>query len=143
MRRIIAGIASLGLIGGVGSVVYNNHGATVRIRGSNGQMQSVHIGFGKHRYECPSGESQKLNPLVIREGRIKLTMKDVVAELRRLKAKPPGAHASRQAIARYNAVVPRYNAALRRARRLGSAFDATAHQYNAIIDSDCTAASGG
>lgn len=143
MRRLIAGLAGLGLIGGVGSVAYNHNGATVRIRGSNGQMQSVHVGFGKQRYNCPSGEDAKLNPLVIREGRIKLTMKSVEVELRRLKQKEPGAHASRQAIVRYNASVPRYNAAIRRARRLMSAFDATAHQYNRIIDSDCTAASGG
>jgi hypothetical protein len=145
MRRIIAGIAGLGLIGGVATVVHNNHGATVRIRGRNGQMQSVHIPFGKKQYQCPPDENKKLNPILIRQARIQLTVKEVMADIRRLKAKYPypGAHGSRQAVARYNAGVKPINAAARRGQRLLAAGNATVNEYNSILHRDCTAAPGG
>jgi hypothetical protein len=137
VRRIIAGLAGLGLAAGAGSVVYNHNGATVRIRGANGQVQNVHIRFSGKRYHCPSGEDAKLNPLVIRAGRIKLTIKHVDAELMRIKAKYH--HASKAP----RPVVMRAYAEIKQAKRLESAFNADVDRYNAVIDADCTPASGG
>lgn len=135
MRRIIGGLAGLGLIAGAGHVVYNNHGATVQIEGPNGQVQNVNIPFGKKEFSCPAGTHDKTEPLLIRMGRIKLTLRGVDAELRRIDKKYPGSHAP-------HAVVVRYNADVRRGRRLVKASNATTDEYNAILEHDCTAKSG-
>ena len=131
MRRIIGGLAGLGLIAGAGSVVYNHHGATVQIKGPNGQVQNVHIAFGKQHYQCPSGEDSKLNPVLIREGRIKLTVQGLEADLRKIDRKYPGKHAP-------HSVVTRYDADVVRGRRLLKAYRAAVHEYNGILGRDCT-----
>jgi hypothetical protein len=136
------GIAGLGLVAGAGSVAYNhnNKSATVHIRGANGQVQSVHIGFTGRQFSCPSGEHNKLNPLVIKAGRIKLSLKGVEADLRSVDEKYPSrkllAHAPR-------GVIERFSAELERGKRLESAFNANADRYDAMIKADCTASSGG
>jgi hypothetical protein len=45
LGKVAAGVAGLGLIGGAGTVVYNNHGdATVKIKNEKtGRVQSVRI----------------------------------------------------------------------------------------------------
>ena len=134
MRRILAGLVGLGLAAGAGSVVYHNHGATVKIKGSNGQVQNVHIAFKGQQMSCPSGEGDKVNPLVIELGRIKLTLKGVETDLRRFAAKYPSrkrlAHAPRQAVVRFKDE-------LTRGKRLESAYNAITHRYNATLDADC------
>jgi hypothetical protein len=139
VRRIIAGIAGLGLVAGAGSVAYNHHGATVRIRGSNGQVQNVHINFSGRKMSCPSGEHNKLNPLVIQIGRIKLTLKGVEAKLRGIVAKYPTrkqfAHAPLP-------VLERFKADIKQGKRLESAFNSSVHRYNSVLDADCSPASG-
>lgn len=139
MRRIIAGLAGLGLVAGAGSVAYNHNGATVRIKGRNGQVQSVHIGLSGRQYSCPSGEHDKLNPLLIQAGRIKLTLNGVEAKLHRIVAKyrtrSRFAHAPRQ-------VRERFAAELTQRKRLASAFNAAGHRYNTLLHADCAPASG-
>ena len=137
MRRIIGGLAGLGLIGGVGSVIYNhNHtGATVQIRGKNGQVQSVHLDFGKKQFNCPSGEDAKLQPFLIRQGRIKLTLKDVASDLKQIETKYPLSKHER--VPHY--VVVRAKADIKRGKRLLTAYDGAVHQYNAELHRDCTA----
>ena len=119
---------------GAGSVAYHGHSATVQIKGPNGQVHNVNIPFGKQQYSCPAGTNDKTEPLLIRMGRIKLTLKSVDAELNRIDKKYPGSHAPRK-------VVLRYNADIRRGRRLVKAANATTDAYNAILDHDCTRAS--
>ncbi len=138
MRRIIAGLAGLGLVAGAGSVAYHNHGATVRIKGPNGQTQTVNIAFGKQRFDCPAGTHDRTEPLLIRSARIKLTLRGIEADLRRIDRKyPKGSHRPPRS------VVLRFNAELRRGQRLERAGAATVRQYNAILDRDCTPTSGG
>jgi hypothetical protein len=67
LREAAAGPAGLGLIGGAGSVVYNHNGdATVRIKGTNGNVQTVHIAGRDARSaierQYPSHEAPRLAP---------------------------------------------------------------------------------
>jgi hypothetical protein len=136
MRRALAALIGLGVVGGVGTVVYNHNGATVKIKGSNGQVQNVHISFSGKQFDCPAGTDKKANPVIIESAKIKLTIKKVSRELQTLKQKYRGTSPSRRAIAQYNALV-------RRGRKLVSAYNAEADRYNAIIRRDCHPASGG
>jgi len=54
LGKVAAGLAGLGLIGGAGTVVYNNHGdTTVKIKNDKtGRVQSVRIEAGSR---CPAG----------------------------------------------------------------------------------------
>jgi hypothetical protein len=131
MRRIIGGLVGLGLIAGAGSVAYNKHGATVQIKGPNGQTQTVHLAFGKKHFQCPSGEDSKLNPVLIRQGRIKLTVNSLETQLERIDHKYPGKHAP-------HSVVMRYTADVSRGKRLLKAYRASVHEYNAMLTRDCT-----
>ena len=49
LGKLAAGVAGLGLIGGAGTVVYNNHGdATVKIKNEKtGRVQRVRIKGGR------------------------------------------------------------------------------------------------
>lgn len=137
MRRLISGVAGLALVGGVGSVVYNhNHtGATVQIRGKNGQVQSVHLDFGKKQFSCPSGEDSKLQAFLIRQGRIKLTLQAVESELKQIDREyPRGKHVHVP-----HHVVVRVNADLKRGKRLLTAYGAAVDHYNTALHRDCTA----
>ncbi len=132
MRRIVAGLAGLGLVAGAGSVVYNHHGATVQIKGPNGQVHSVHLAFGKQHFQCPPGEDSKLNPILIRQGRIKLTLNGLETDLRKIDHEYPTAkHAP-------HSVIRHYNADVSRGRRLLKAYRSSVHEYNATLARDCT-----
>jgi hypothetical protein len=136
IRRAAAGLAGLGLIGGAGTVIYNNSGdATVKIKdNATGKVQTVRIAGGNGRsFSCPDGERAKLEPYVIRLGRIKLTLRQVRREERKIEQQYPSDRAPHR-------VVVRYNALGRRDDRLVAAYNAEVDTHNAIIDRDCTPA---
>lgn len=140
MRRLIGGLAGLGLIAGTGSVIYNHHGgATVQIKGPNGQVHNVHLDFGKQHYSCPSGEEAKLNPLLVRQGRIKLTLNGVAHELHLVEQKYPGRKALKSAPTH---VLVQVRADLKRGDRLAKAYSAAVKEYNATLNRDCSPSSG-
>jgi hypothetical protein len=118
------------LIGGAGTVVYNNSGdATVRIQDQKtGQVQTVRITSGGQRFSCPSGTREKLEPHDIRAGRITLTLQQVRREIRKIDDQYPGNVAP-------GPVVDRYNALVRRDDRLVAAYNAEVD----ILERDCTA----
>jgi hypothetical protein len=133
IKQAAAGLVGLGLIGGAGTVYYNNHGdATVKIENKKtGQVQTVRIVGGDGRsFSCPSGENEQLDPHVIRLGRIKITLRQVRRVERRLEREyPTGAPSS---------VLARYNALHRRDDRLVDSYNAEVNTHNAILDRDCT-----
>ena len=111
LGKVAGGLAALGLIGGVGHVVYHDGSATVKIKDSAGHTQSADIGMGGQKYRCPRGEHDKLDPYVERAGRIQITLRGVNVNL-----EP----------SRYNALVDEYNR--------------TVDEYNSILHADCSAA---
>jgi hypothetical protein len=133
LGKAAAGLAGLGLIGGAGTVIYNNQGdATVRIKNDKtGQVQTVHLsGPGDRLYSCPAGTDDKLRPHDIRAGRIKLTLRQVRrVEHRLLRLYPNGAPTR---------VVTRYNGLHRRDDRLVDAYNLQVDAHNAIIDRECS-----
>lgn len=132
VAKLAAGVAGLGLIGGVGTVVYNNHGdATVKIKNEKtGRVQSVRIEAGGREFVCPMGINEKLKPYDLAAGRIKLTLLRVRrVENALLRRYPSGAS---------DAVVTHFNTLKRRDDRLVAAYDREIRGHNAIIRSDCT-----
>ncbi len=132
IRRLAAGLAGLGLIGGAGTVIYNHNGSTtVRIKDpQTGKVQSVSIGGTGNAFSCPAGTHKKLEPYDLAAGRIKLTLLRVRRTERALERRYP-AHNAPVAVAR------RYNALLRRDGRLVRAFNRMVDAHNAVIDRLC------
>jgi hypothetical protein len=137
LRRAVATLTGLGLIGGAGSVVYNHNGdATVKIKDSSGRVQTVHLGGGDGQsFSCPEGTSDKLKGTDIQAGRIKLTL----LQLRRQEAAlnrryPHGRGAPRGVIVQFAALV-------RRDDRLVDAFNAAIDAHNAYLRENCKPAS--
>lgn len=136
LRQAAASLAGLGLIGGAGTVIYNNSGdATVKITDDKtGKVQTVQIrAAGGKSFSCPVGTNDKLEPYDIKLGRVKLTLQQVRRAERKIDQRYPSHRAP-------GAVVDRYNALVRRDRRLVAAFNALVDTRNAIVDRDCTAA---
>jgi hypothetical protein len=133
VRRVAAGLAGLGLIGGVGAVTYNDDGSTtVSITDKNGKVQTVNIdGDGGRSFSCPDGTEAKLEPIDIRAGRIKLTLRRVDKGMSALEKRYPRGKRAPAAAAH------RYNGLLKREKQLIKAYNETVDQHNAVIDSDC------
>jgi hypothetical protein len=134
IRKLAAGLAGLGLIGGAGTVIYNHNGSTtVRITDpKTGQVQSVSIGASGQAFSCPAGTRNRLEPYDLEAGRIKLTLLRVRRVERAIERRYPSHNAP-------SSVARRYNALLRRDNRLVSAFNRAVGAHNAIISRDCTA----
>src|SRR6266536_368979 len=127
LGKVAAGVAGLGLIGGAGTVVYNNHGdATVKIKNEKtGRVESVRIEAGGKSFLCPVGTDDKLKPYDLAAGRIKLTLRQVRREEHVLLAQyPGGAPAS---------VVTHFNTLRRRDDRLVAAYNGEIRSHNAIL----------
>jgi hypothetical protein len=133
IRKAVSALTGLGLIGGAGTVAYNQHGdATVKIKDKNGSIRTVLIkSDGGMRYSCPAGTHDKLMSFDIQAGRIKLTMRDVRREESKLDNLYPSHKAPHK-------VVIRYNALLRRDHRLVAAYNAEVDAHNAVLGRDCT-----
>ena len=133
-RTVGAGIVGLGLIGGVVAVVYNSDGtATVKVKDKKtGVEQTVRLydNPGGKTYHCPPGTDDKLSPHDIRAGRIKLTLRQIRRQERKLEARYPDHTAPAP-------VADRFNALLRRDDRLVSAYNRTVDTRNAILKADC------
>lgn len=130
---MVAGVAGVGLIGGAGTVVYNNHGdATVKIKNEKtGRVQSVRIEAGGKSFLCPVGIDDKLRPHDLAAARIKLTLRQVRREEQVLLRKHPSGAP--------DPVVTRFNALRRRDDRLVAAYNGEIRSHNAILRRDCTA----
>lgn len=133
IRKLAAGLAGLGLIGGAGTVIYNHNGSTtVRVKDSKtGKVESVDIGGAGKAFSCPAGTHNKLEPYDLEAGRIQLTLLRVRSVERGIERRYPGHHAP-------TVVARRYNALLRRDDRLVSAFNRVVDAHNAILSRDCT-----
>jgi hypothetical protein len=131
IRKAVAGLAGLGLIGGVGSVAYKHGDAMVKIKDASGQVHTVVIGGdGGRQYSCPSATDNRLEPIDIRAGRIKLTLQAVRRSEQAIERRYPGHIAP-------HAVVVRFNALARRDDRLVTAYNAQIDEHNAVLDRDC------
>jgi hypothetical protein len=133
LREIAGGLVGLGLIGGVGAVTYDGDGtANVTITDpKTGKTESVTIaGDGSRSFSCPDGTDAKLEPIDIRAGRIKITLRRVEKRLDGIDRKHPGGQAP-------DRVADRYNQLAKRGRRLVNAYNAEIDKHNAVIDSDC------
>jgi hypothetical protein len=132
-KGIAAGLAGLGLIGGAGSVVYNNNGdATVKVKNDRtGKVESVQLHAGGRSFSCPAGTRDKVEPHDLELGRIQLTLRQVRGQERKLERQYPNHRAP-------DAVVDQYNALVRRDNRLVDVYNAEVDTRNAILDRDCT-----
>jgi hypothetical protein len=132
IRRAVATLTGLGLIGGAATVAYNKHGdATVRIKDSAGHVHTVVIGGnGGKTFSCPDGTDAKLKPHDIRAGRIKLTLEGVRRSERAIERRFTAGVAP-------HAVVVRFNSLAHRDNRLVDAYNAEIDEHNAIISRDC------
>jgi len=108
IRRAVAGVAALGLIGGAGHVAWHHDGATVRVKDANGVTHSTSIPFDRTgaTYKCPDGEQARLSSMIEEAGRIKITLQGVN------KHANPDRYA--KLVVAYNAEVDSYNKALDR-----------------------------
>jgi len=79
IRRAVAGVAALGLIGGVGHVAWHHDGATVKVEDANGVTHSTSISFDRSgaTYKCPAREQARLSSMIEEAGRIKITLQGV------------------------------------------------------------------
>jgi hypothetical protein len=126
------GLAGLGLVGGAAAIHYSDNGsATVKVK-DHGVTRTVKLGGGGGQsYSCPASAIDKMRPIDIQSGRIKLTIQDVEGEMKQIEAQYPGGTAP-------GAVVHRYNGLFRRDHELVAAFNDSIAQHNQIIQSDCT-----
>jgi len=110
IRKVIGGLAALGVIGGASSVVWHDGSATVKVKDEQGVTHTTSIPMEQgSSYSCPAGEQDKVAHYVEDAGRIKITL---------------------QGVSPY--VEPdRY-------RRLVAAYNAEVDQYNATLESDCS-----
>jgi hypothetical protein len=102
----------------------------VTIKDKSGGEQTVRLEGGGRTCSCPAGTEEKLSPHDIMLGRIGFTIRQMRRQERRFEARYP-AHAAP------GPVVDRYNAPLRRHKRLVLADNSTVDRRNAIIDADC------
>lgn len=135
VRKAVTALAGLGLIGGAGSVVYNQHGdATVKIKDSSGKVHAVVIKSNGKSFSCPVGTHDKVKQYDINAGRIELTLQAVRRSERAIERRYPKNVAPHKVVVQFNALVKREG-------RLVDAYNAQADAHNAIINRDCTASS--
>ncbi len=116
LRKVAAGLAGLGLIGGAGGAV---------IHDSSGALRSVQT------FSCPAGINDKVKPYDVALGRIDLTLRPVRRAERAIERQYPSHHAPL-------AVLHRYEALQRRDDQLVSAYNREVDRRNALIHRDCT-----
>jgi hypothetical protein len=135
VRKAVAALTGLGLLGGAGTVAYNNHGdATVKIKDAHGQVHTVVIrSNGGKQFSCPSGTDEQLKPYDVQAGRIELTLQVVRRSERAIEARYPGSVAPHTVVVRYRTLHARDN-------RLVAAYNAQVTAHNSLIARNCTQA---
>jgi hypothetical protein len=136
VRGIVAGVVGLGLIGGAGSVAYNDDGtATIRIderNTPNDASDDARVTFkanGK-TYSCPPGVEAQLEPGDIKAGRIKITLKRNRQQLRVIEKAHPDSVLP-------PAVYDEYQRLTKRDDTLVAAFNDEVSRHNAILKKNC------
>jgi len=132
-EALAAGLTGLGLVGGTAAIKYDDSGAATVKLTEHGRTRSVTLGVdrGGPRYACPSDIDDLLAPRDRLTGRIKLTLRDVGAELDRLEAQYPGAVVE-------PAVARRYRGLARRERQLARAFNRSVAKHNTFLKEECS-----
>ncbi len=135
LKQAAAGAVGLGLIGGVGAVAYDDDGnATVTVTEENGKKHSVQIGgAGGKRFSCPDGTEATLEPIDIRAGRAKITLRQVKKKIVRIEKRYPSGQAPGKVVDRYNKLVKRHGG-------LVDAYNTAIDQHNAVLEQECEAA---
>jgi hypothetical protein len=131
--RIAAGLATVGLIGGVGAVTYSDDGTptvTVEDHGTKSNVTLPMLVGGK-TYSCPASTEDKISPYDVNAGRIKLTLQRVRRQEKSIKERYPGTRAPK-------VIADRFNKLARRDDALVDRFNSAVDERNAIIRSDCT-----
>lgn len=123
------------MIGGAGTVVYNNHGdATVKIKNNHtGRVQRVRIEADGQTFSCPLGIDDKVKPYDIAAGRIKMTLLRVRRQERAIMRRYPGHLAP-------GPVVDHVSALNSRDDKLVAAYNTKIRAHNAILRRDCSPA---
>ena len=126
------GLVSLGLVGGTPAIKYDERGsATVKFI-EHGKTRTVTLGVaGGPGYSCPVDIGHQLAPVDRLSARIKLTLREVGAELDRIEAHDPG-----RVVPPY--VARRYNGLAARERRLARSFNRSVAKHNALLADMCT-----
>jgi hypothetical protein len=134
MRRIAAGLAGLGLIGGVGAVTHDDNGSAKVTITDHGSKRTVILPteVGGKRFSCPAGTTDKLSTVDELLGRIQLTLEDVRRDEKAIEDRYP------ERTAPPKAIVSEYKALARRDDRLVARFNRATKDHNAVIDSDCS-----
>ena len=130
--KVAGGLAALGLIGGAGAVAYDDDGTTtVTVTDKRGRTESVEIAGDKgRRFWCPDGTEAKLEPIDIRAGRVKITLRRVEKRITTIEKRYPKRRAPGDVVVRYNGLVKRHG-------RLVKAYNNAIDAHNAVLDSDC------
>ena len=133
LREAAAGVVGLGLIGGVGSVVYEDDGTTkVTITDKSGKEQTVSLDGSGPAFTCPPEANARIEEIDVESGRVKLTLQKVEEDLEAIeerypkKSKPPAR------------VVKRYRQLTKQHKGLVKAFNATIDEHNAVLEKECT-----
>lgn len=133
MRRIAAGLASLGLIGGVGAVTYDDNGSAEVTITDHGTKRTVTLPTeaGGKAFHCPAGTRETVAAIDELSGRIQLTLQDVRRDEKAIEDRYPGRTAPK-------AIISKYNALMRRDDRLVTRFNRSTDDHNAVLDSECS-----
>jgi hypothetical protein len=130
--KVAGGLAALGLVGGAGAVATNDDGTTtVTITDKQGRTESVEIaGDDGRRFLCPDGTEAKLEPIDIRAGRVKITLRRVNKRINAIERRYPERKAPGNVVDRHNGLVKRHG-------RLVDAYNDAVDAHNAVLASDC------
>jgi hypothetical protein len=132
LKRGVAGLVGLGLVGGAGAAVYSDDGTpTVTIKDERGVPRTVEFDTHGKEFSCPPEAARKLSPYDIRAGRITLTLRRVRRREKAIEKRYPSRDDAPGHVAeRYDALVDRDN-------RLVEAFNEQIERRNAIIEEEC------
>ena len=130
--KVAGGLAALGLIGGAGAVAYDDDGTTtVTVTDKQGRTESVEIaGDNGRRFLCPDGTEAKLEPIDIRAGRVKITLRRVNKRISAIEKRYPDREAPGNVVHRYNGLVKRHG-------RLVEGYNDAVDAHNAVLAADC------